>query len=218
MDSILTVMERIKLTGVVPVVVIDDAKNAIPTAKALLQGGVNAMEITFRTETAADAIRAVAEAVPEMLVGAGTVLDITQCKKALENGAKFIVSPGCSEQLIDFCLENNTATVPGCVTPSEIMTAMSHGIKTVKFFPANIYGGLSGMKALAAPFGGISFLPTGGINAQNLNEYISAPFVCAVGGSWLCSKADIANGNFENISALCAQAVSIIKSVREDRS
>ena len=126
-----------------------------------------------------------------MFVGAGTVITLEQCKKAVACGAKFIVAPGYSEEVVSWCVENDIAITPGCVTPTEIMAAMSHGLKVVKFFPANVYGGLSAMKALSGPFGGIKFIPTGGVNDKNIAEYISAPFIHAVGGSWLCAKADI---------------------------
>ena len=190
----------------VPVVVLDDAADAVPTAKALLAGGVDVMEITFRTAAAADSIAAVAKECPDMLVGAGTVITLEQCKKAVACGAKFIVAPGYSEEVVSWCVENNVAITPGCVTPTEIMAAMSHGLKVVKFFPANVYGGLSAMKALSGPFGGIKFIPTGGVNDKNLAEYISAPFIHAVGGSWLCAKADIAAHNFDKITSLCKEA------------
>ena len=202
----MTVMERLANAGLVPVVVIENAKDAIPTANAMVAGGVDVMEITFRTAAAPDAIRAVAENCPDMLVGAGTIITLEQCKKAVENGAKFIVSPGFNQEVVAWCVANDIAVCPGCVTPTEIMVAMMEGLKVVKFFPANVYGGLNAMKNLSAPFGGIKFIPTGGVNAQNIGEYITAPFVYAVGGSWVCPKADITAGNFEKITALCAEA------------
>lgn len=200
------VMKRLALAGVVPVVVLENAKDAVPTAKAMVAGGIDVMEITFRTAAAADSIKAVSEGCPEMLVGAGTVITLEQCKKAVESGAKFIVAPGFDEEVVRWCVENNVPVTPGCVTPTEIMVAMKLGLKVVKFFPAGVYGGLSAMKALSGPFGGIKFIPTGGVNAQNLAEYISAPFIHAVGGSWVCPKADITAGNFEKITALCKEA------------
>ncbi len=202
----MNVLERMKNAGVVPVVVIDDAKDAVPCAKALLAGGIDVMEITFRTAAAPDAIKAVAEACPEMLVGAGTVLNLEQCKLALEMGAKFIVSPGFDAGVVGYCIENEIAVTPGCVTPTEITAAVNMGLKVIKFFPANVYGGLNAMKNLSAPFGGVKFLPTGGVNTANIKEYIDAPFIHAVGGSWVCPKADIAEGNFEKITALCKEA------------
>ena len=197
-----------------PVVVLDDAKDAIPTARALLAGGVDVMEITFRTAAAADSIKAVAESCPDMLVGAGTVITLEQCKKAVECGAKFIVSPGFDEEVVRWCVENGVAVTPGCVTPTEIMAAMKLGLNVVKFFPANVYGGLTAMKSLSGPFGGIRFIPTGGVDAKNLKEYLEAPFVHAVGGSWLCPKKEIAAGNFDAVTALCREASEIVREVR----
>ncbi|MBR4949888.1 MAG: bifunctional 4-hydroxy-2-oxoglutarate aldolase/2-dehydro-3-deoxy-phosphogluconate aldolase [Clostridia bacterium] len=202
----MTVLERLANAGVVPVVVLDDAKDAIPTAKAMLEGGVDVMEITFRTAAAPDSIKAVADACPDMLVGAGTVLNLDQCKLAVEMGAKFIVSPGFDKEVVSYCIENGIAVTPGCVTPTEITAAVNMGLKVIKFFPANVYGGLNAMKNLSAPFVGVKFLPTGGVNASNIKEYIDAPYIHAVGGSWVCPKADIAAGNFEKITELCKEA------------
>lgn len=206
--------DRMRQTGVVPVVVLDDAKDAVPTAKALLAGGVDVMEITFRTAAAADSIKAVSESCPDMLVGAGTVVTLDQCKQALECGAQFIVSPGLDPEVVSWCVERNVPITPGCVTPTEIIAAMKLGLNVVKFFPAGVYGGLKAMKALAAPFGRIKFIPTGGVEAKNLKEYLEAPFVHAVGGSWLCPKKEIAAGNFDAVAALCREASEIVKEVR----
>ena len=200
------VLNRLAAAGVVPVVVIDNAADAVPTAKAMVAGGIDVTEITFRTAAAPDAIRAVAAECPEMLVGAGTVLNLDQCKLAVECGAKFIVSPGYDEEVVSWCVENNIAVTPGCVTPTEIMAALKHGLKVLKFFPANVYGGLSAVKALAGPFVGLKFIPTGGVNQQNLPEFVSNGSIHAVGGSWVCPKADIAAHNFEKITQLCAEA------------
>jgi len=202
----MTVLERLRNSIVVPVVVLDDVKDAVPTAKAMAAGGVDVMEITFRTAAAPQCIKAVSEACPEVLVGAGTIVNLEQCKLAVEMGAKFIVSPGFDAEVVAWCVENGIAVTPGCVTPTEIMAAMELGLKVVKFFPANVYGGLNAMKNLSAPFVGMKFLPTGGVNTQNIREYIEAPFIHAVGGSWVCPKAEIAAGNFEKITALCAEA------------
>ena len=210
----MNVLDRLKQSGVVPVVVLDDAKDAIPTARALLAGGVDVMEITFRTAAAAGSIKAVAESCPDMLVGAGTVITLDQCRKAVECGAKFIVAPGFDPEVVSWCVQNNAAITPGCVTPSEIMAAMKLGLKVVKFFPAGVYGGLKAMKALSAPFGGVKFIPTGGVDAKNLREYLEAPFVHAVGGSWLCPKKEVAAGNFDVITALCREASEIVREVR----
>ena len=200
------ILNKLSAAGVVPVVVIENAKDAVPTAEAMLRGGIDVMEITFRTAAAPDAIRAVSENCPKMLVGAGTVITLEQCKQAVDCGASFIVSPGFNREVVAWCVEHDIAVTPGCVTPTEIMEAMELGLKVLKFFPANVYGGLGAMKALSGPFGGIKFIPTGGVNAQNLAEYISAPFIHAVGGSWVCPKADISAGHFEKITQLCREA------------
>ena len=202
------VLKRMACAGIVPVVVLEDAKDAVPTARAMVAGGIDVMEITFRTAAAADSIRAVAAEVPEMLVGAGTVVNLEQCKLAVECGAKFIVSPGYDEEVVSWCCDNGIAVCPGCVTPTEIMMALKHGLKVLKFFPANVYGGLGAIKALAGPFGGVKFIPTGGVNLQNVGEFIADSHIHAVGGSWVCPKADIAAGKFEKITELCKQARS----------
>lgn len=202
----MNVLNRLSRAGVVPVVVIDHAEDAVPTAKALLAGGIDVMEITFRTEAASDAIAAVAEECPDMLVGAGTVVTLEQCKKAVSLGAKFIVAPGFDAEVVKWCVEHQITITPGCVTPTEIMAARELGIRVIKFFPAGVYGGLSAMKALSGPFGDIKFIPTGGVNAKNCGEFISAPFIHAVGGSWVCTKSDIAAHNFDKITSLCKEA------------
>ena len=202
----MTVTERLANSVVVPVVVLDKPEDAVPTANALLAGGVDVMEIPFRTAAAAESIKAVSEQCPDVLVGAGTVINLEQCKKAVEMGARFIVSPGFNLEVVQWCIDNGVAVTPGCVTPTEIMSAVNLGLKVLKFFPANVYGGLTAMKALSAPFPGIKFIPTGGVNGQNIGEYISAPFIHAVGGSWVCAKADINAGNWDKITALCKEA------------
>ena len=200
------VLTRLANSIVVPVVVLEKVEDAIPTAKAMAAGGVDTMEITFRTACAPEAIKAVADNCPDVLVGAGTIINVEQAKLAVEMGAKFIVSPGFSDEVVGWCVENNIPVAPGCVTPTEIMGALKHGLKMVKFFPANVYGGLNAMKNLSAPFVGLKFLPTGGVNSSNIAEYISAPFIHAVGGSWVCPKAEINAGNWDKITALCAEA------------
>lgn len=209
------VIGEINKTGIVPVVVIENAEDAVPTARALLAGGINFMEITFRTSCCLEAISEVSKNVPEMIVGAGTVLYKNQCEDAIKAGAKFIVSPGFNSQLVNWCVANGITVCPGCVTPTEIMSALSLGVTTVKFFPANIYGGLKAIKALSAPFTQVKFLPTGGIDAQNMSEYIKEPFIEAVGGSWVCTKMDIKNHEFEKITELSKQAIERIKEARK---
>ncbi len=205
------VLERLANSIVVPVVVLDKVEDAVPTARAMAAGGVDTMEITFRTACAPEAIKAVAESCPEVLVGAGTIINLEQCKLAVQMGAKFIVSPGYSEEVVSWCVENGIPVTPGCVTPTEIMAALKHGLKMVKFFPANVYGGLNAMKNLSAPFVGLKFLPTGGVNAANIKEYIDAPFIHAVGGSWVCPKAEISAGSWDKITELCKAARAAAK-------
>ena len=200
------IIEKITSVGIVPVVVLEDAKDAVSAAKALIDGGVTVMEITFRTNAAEESIRLVSKNCPDMVVGAGTVITLEQCKSAVAAGARFIVSPGFDEQVVRWCLENGITVIPGCVTPSEIMNAMKFNLKVLKFFPANVYGGLPAMKSLSAPFGGIRFMPTGGITSQNIGEYAAAPYVHAVGGSWICPSSEISAGHFERITELCREA------------
>jgi len=207
-------LERMKRCGIVPVVVLENAEDAVETAQAMLRGGVDVMEITFRTVAAPEAIRRVAQHVPEMLVGAGTVVTLDQCKQAVACGAKFIVSPGYDEEAVSWCCENNVPVTPGCVTPTEIMMALKHGLKVLKFFPANVYGGLSALKSLSGPFGGVKFIPTGGVGPANLSDFAAAPMVHAVGGSWVCPKGDIAAHSFDRIETLCREARQVIESTR----
>ena len=210
----MTVMERCEKCGIVPVVVIEDAKDAVATARALLAGGIDVMEVTMRTAAAIDVIREVSENVPEVLVGAGTVLTLEQCRECIAAGANFIVSPGFDDATVKYCVENGIPVIPGCVTPTEIMYAKAYGLNTIKFFPANVYGGLKAMKALSGPFVGLKFIPAGGVSAETLKEYIEAPFIAAVGGSWVCTKKDIAEGNFEKITALSKEARDVIDTAR----
>lgn len=207
-------LKRIGETGVVPVAAFDDAASAVPCAKAMVDGGIGVIEITFRTDAAGESIRRVAAECPDMLVGAGTVIDLDQCREAVRLGAKFIVSPGFSPEVVDWCVENGVAVTPGVVTPSEIMLGISKGLSVMKFFPSNAFGGASTMKALSGPFGGVKFVPTGGISASNLAEYAAMPFVFACGGTWLCTKADINAGAYDKIKSLCAEARDIITKVR----
>ncbi len=205
----MTVKERIAKTYLVPVVVIKQIDHAIPAAKAMLAGGVDLMEITLRTEHGLNAIKQVSEACPEMLVGAGTVISVQQCKDAIANGAKFVVSPGFDADIVKYCIDHNITAVPGCVTPSEIMQALKLGLDVLKFFPADVYGGLKAIKALAGPFGGVKFVPTGGVGAANLSEFVHDS-VFAIGGGWLCSPKAMAEGDYDLITATCKEAVEIV--------
>jgi len=205
-------MERIGATGLVPVVVINHAEDAVAAAEALLAGGIDVMEITLRTDAGIQAIKNVAEACPEMLVGAGTVLTLEKCQQAVEAGAKFIVSPGFNEKLVAWCVENDVPVTPGCVTPTEIEAALAYGVHILKFFPAGTYGGIKGCKSLYGPYRSmnISFIPTGGVSDDNLAEFADKPFIHAVGGSWLCSTADIDNHDFDAITRSAKTSVDIL--------
>lgn len=175
---------------VIPVVVIKNVDDTIPTLKALKEGGINCAEITFRTACAADAIKLGVETFPDMNIGAGTVINLEQAEKAVAYGAKFLVSPGLSEEVAIFAKNNNIPYYPGCVTPTEIMKAISLGINIVKFFPANVYGGLKALKALAGPFPQLMFIPTGGVDLTNLEEFLDFDRIYAIGGSFMM-KGDI---------------------------
>jgi len=196
--------------GLVPVVVIDDAEDAVPAALALKAGGVPIMEITLRTKAGPGAIEAVAKEVPEVLVGAGTVLSLDQAEEAVSRGARFIVSPGFDPVIISWCIERNIAVYPGCVTPTEIMAASDMGLSVLKFFPANIYGGAEAIKALSGPFPDVRFIPTGGIDLSNLKNFI-IPQIIAAGGGWLCPRKDIKEKRFDAITEVCAKSVDIVK-------
>lgn len=201
-----SITDSMKSSIIVPVVVIEDTKDAVPTAKALLAGGIHVMEITLRTATALDSIRNVTSECPDMIVGVGTVLNIDQAKQSVEAGAKFIVSPGFDEETVKWCVDNQIDASPGCVTPTEIMAARKLGLRVVKFFPANVYGGLKAITNLAAPFTDMQFIPTGGVNTENIAEFVANPAIFAVGGSWVCKKEDISAGNFDKITELCVEA------------
>lgn len=177
------------MNKIIPVVVIKNTEETKPTLKALKENGINCAEICFRTECAEEAIKIAVKEFPDMNIGAGTVINGTQCKKALTLGAKFIVSPGLSEEVANICKENNIPYYPGCVTPTEIMKALELGITIVKFFPSNIYGGLKAMKALSGPFPQIKFIPTGGVDSSNIDEYLVWDKIYAVGGSSFVKEA-----------------------------
>ena len=197
MDNIL---ERIGRIGLVPVAVLDDADKAVPMAKALQDGGLDVVEITMRTEQGIPAIRKVKQAYPSMLVGAGTVLSVEKAKEAVDAGAEFIVSPGFNAELVRWCVGNGIAVTPGCVTPTEIDAALSLGLNILKFFPASVYGGVEGCKALDGPYRMVRFIPTGGVDLKNLADYADKPYIHAIGGGWLCNPEDIRAGNFERMT------------------
>ncbi|MBQ1439476.1 MAG: bifunctional 4-hydroxy-2-oxoglutarate aldolase/2-dehydro-3-deoxy-phosphogluconate aldolase, partial [Solobacterium sp.] len=205
--------ERIAACGVVPVVVLEDAKDAKPLAEALVEGGLPVAEVTFRTAAAEESIRIMAEAYPDMLVGAGTVLSVEQAQRAVNAGAKFIVSPGFDEEVVDWCLANNVPVYPGIITPSEATKAVKRGLKIVKFFPAEQFGGVATIKALAAPFTTLKFMPTGGINAKNIRDYLSNNKISACGGSWMVKGDLVKAGDFAKIKELVKEAVELVKEI-----
>ena len=210
-----SILKRIENVGIVPVIVIDNIDDAVPCAKALLSGGVDMMEITFRTACAAEAIAKVKKEVPDMIVGAGTVLDSDQLSRAIEAGAEFIVSPGFSEEVVKTCIDKNIAVVPGCVTPTEIMAARNLGLNVVKFFPADLFGGIKAIKTLSGVFRDMRFLPTGGVNLDNISEFASEKCIVAVGGSFVATGKDIRENNFEKITELCKSAKEKIFSAKQ---
>lgn len=204
------VLEKIGDLGIVPMVKIEDAKDAVPLGKALIKGGLPLAEITFRTDEAKQAIQNITNELPEILVGAGTVLNLENARKAVDGGAEFIVTPGFDEQVVQYCLDNNIPVMPGCATPTDLQKALNFGLGVVKFFPAKDLGGVSMLKAMSGPFGMMKFIPTGGINANNLNEYLSFGKVHACGGSWIVKSDLIKEGKFDEITNLVGEAIDIM--------
>ena len=204
------VLVKLGKIGIVPVIALDDAKDALPLGKALLAGGIACAEVTFRTAAAEDVIRTLTKELPEMLTGAGTVLTTEQVDRAVAAGAKFIVSPGLNPKVVEYCVNKGIPVTPGCSTPSDVEIALEYGLDVVKFFPAEASGGIAMIKAMSAPSGGVKFMPTGGINAGNINNYLSFNKVLACGGSWMVDKKLIAAGNFAEIERLSREAVETI--------
>ena len=209
-----TAAERFAELGVVPVVVLEDAKDAAPLAKALVEGGLPCAEVTFRTDAAEESIKIMASEYPDMFVGAGTVLTIDQVDRAVAAGAKFIVSPGFDPEIVDYCLSKDIPVFPGCITPSEVAQAVKRGLKVVKFFPAEQFGGVATIKAMAAPYVGLKFMPTGGVNAKNLENYLSCDKIVACGGSWMVKGDLVKAGKFDEIKALTEEAVKLAAQIR----
>ena len=201
------VLEDIQKIGIVPVVVIDDVKDAEPLAKALCEGGLPCAEVTFRTEAAEESIRIMSEKFPEMLIGAGTVLTTEQVDRAVAAGAKFIVSPGLNPRIVKYCVEKNIPITPGCSSASDIEQALENGLEVVKFFPAEQSGGLAKIKAMAAPYVNMKFMPTGGISAKNLTSYLDFNKIIACGGSWMVPGDLINAGEWDKIEQLTREAV-----------
>lgn len=208
------ILEQLSSYGVVPVVVLNDVKDAEPLAKAMVEGGLPVAEVTFRTDAAEESIRIMSEKYPEMLVGAGTVLTIDQVDRAVAAGAKFIVSPGFDPEIVDYCLSKGIVVTPGIITPSELAQAVKRGLEVVKFFPAEQFGGLSTIKALAAPYTQVKFMPTGGISAKNIKDYLGFNKIIACGGSWMVKGDLVKAGEFDKIKDMCAEAVALVKEIR----
>jgi len=210
MDNI---FERIGQLGLIPVVKIEKAQDALALGEALLAGGLPAAEITFRTDAAGESLRILDKSLPEVLIGAGTVLNIDNVKKAVDSGAKFIVAPGFNPKVVDYCVENNIPVVPGVNSPTQIEMGLDRGLKVLKFFPAEASGGLKLLKAMCAPYGEVDFIPTGGINAGNLLEYLAFKRVLACGGSWIVKSSLISSGQFSEIARLTKEAVDLISTI-----
>ena len=207
-------LNEISKIGIVPVVVLEDADKAVGVAKALQKGGINCAEVTFRTAAAEESIKNIAHACPDMLLGAGTVLSIEQVDRAAAAGAKFIVTPGYNPSVVDYCVSKEIPVVPGCMDTNAIEMALEAGLDTVKFFPAEPAGGIKMIKAVAAAYVKLSFMPTGGINAGNVRDYLAYDRIPACGGSWMVSKDLIKSGDFARIEELVKEAVAIVKEVR----
>ncbi len=210
----MNIIETLGLLGVVPVVKIDDARQGPKLAGALLAGGLPCVEITFRTAAAEEAIRLISAAQPEMIVGAGTVLTPDQAQRAVAAGAGFIVSPGIDPKVVDWCRQRNVPVIPGIATPTEALMALDKGLNILKFFPCEALGGIPMLEAISAALIGVKFIPTGGITASNMADYLRLPMVHAVAGSWLATSKMIAGGAFEGITRLANEAVSIVQQVR----
>ena len=204
------ILEKLGQIGLVPVVKIEDAAMAEKLAAALIAGGLACSEVTFRTDAAADAIRAITSAFPQMLVGAGTVINVDYAKKAKKAGAKFIVSPGFNPDVVDWCLENDMPVVPGVNNPSGVEAGLEKGLSVLKFFPAEQSGGTGMLSALAGPFPQVSFMPTGGINLKNIADYAKCTNVLAIGGSWMVKSELIESENWQEITHLSREAVTAL--------
>ena len=205
------ILEKVCAKKLVPLVVLEDEKDAVPMAKALVEGGIPVAEVTFRTDAAAAVIRAMAEQVPEILVGAGTVHSVAQAETAVLAGAKFIVTPGFSPEVVRWCVEHQVAVVPGTAVPSDIEQAISFGLSICKFFPAEAYGGVNTLKALKGPYADIRFMPTGGISLENMNDYLTLSNVAAVGGSFMTPSAAVKEKDWVKVSEACRTALAKVQ-------
>ena len=211
MAEALATLSRI---GLVPVITIDSPRDAVPLAEALLDGGIGCAEVTFRTPSAGEAIHGISSTCGELLVGAGTVLTVEQAEQATQAGARYVVAPGFDPAVVDWCQAHNVPVIPGVATPTEISMALARGLDLLKFFPAEAMGGVQTLQALSAPFAGVRFIPTGGITAANLPQYLALPNVAACGGSWMAKESMISAGKFTEIARLSRQARAIVRQVR----
>ena len=208
------VLERIGSMGIIPVVAIDDIANCSELGYALIEGGLPCVEDTFRTALAADAIEALSTAHPSLLVGAGTVLTVSQAQTAIDAGASFVMAPGFDHDVVDWCLDKQVPIFPGVMTPTDINGARNKGVKVVKFFPAEASGGVKTLKAVSGPYADMQFVPTGGVNPNNLSDYLTLPFVLACGGTWILKKTKIVNSDFDAITETVREAVQIVMQTR----
>lgn len=208
------VMQQIGTAGVIPIIVLNDVSKAVELARAILAGGIGCVEITLRTAVGIDAIHQIAQAVPEILIGAGTVLSIDQAEVAVAAGARFIVTPGFDDDVVSWCQSHDVHILPGAVTPTEITHARKKGIFTIKFFPADLYGGPNAVKSLSGPFNDMQFVVTSGVNADTLASYLKVPAILACGGSWIAPSTLIDDGEFEVITRLAREAAETVKLIR----
>ena len=208
------ICKKIHDIGIVPVIALDSVEDAVPLAKALCKGGLPAAEVTYRTAAAHDAMVEMRKACPDMIIGAGTVLTKEQVDSALDAGAQFIVSPGLNPEIVKYCIEKNVPIIPGTGNPSDIEAAMSFGLDVVKFFPAEPLGGIKMIKALAAPYNKIKFMPTGGVKESNINDYLNEPMIVACSGTWMIDKKAIAEKNFDRIEELTRGAVNTMLGIK----
>ncbi|WP_411678208.1 bifunctional 4-hydroxy-2-oxoglutarate aldolase/2-dehydro-3-deoxy-phosphogluconate aldolase [Caproicibacter sp.] len=200
--------------GIIPVIKMDCIEHAVPLAKALKNGGLPAAEVTFRSDSAADSIRAITEEVPELFVCAGTVLTVQNAELAVEAGAKAIISPGTNLSVVRWCIENKIPVFPGCATPTEVEACMREGLSVVKLFPAEVVGGIAMLKALSGPYSGMKFMPTGGVKPGNVKEYLSQKNVLACGGTWMVPENLLTDGKFDEIEALTKEAAKLRDEIR----
>lgn len=207
-------IKKISDTGVIPVVKIDNAEDAVPLAKALKEGGLSCAEITYRTDAAEEAIRRISKEFPDFFVAAGTVLTKEQADSAINAGASFLVSPGLNPEIVKYCAQKGYPIIPGVATPSEVEMAMSLGLTYLKFFPAEAAGGVKMIKAMSAPYTKVKFMPTGGVSTKNLADYLACKCVYACGGSWMVPADKITDGKFDEIKEMTKEAVKLLKEIR----